>query len=99
MSRHDELVATKARLSERIAGQRQRLAAQIEAVQPLFRAADGAVSAARSIRAHPEWLAVAAAIAVALRPRRTIVWLRRGFVAWRTWTWVKRAAADRLHRA
>lgn len=91
-----EIMARKARLAERIANQREQLAGRLESLQPLLRIADGGVSAARAIRAHPEWAALAAGVFVVLRPRRTLVWLRRGFWVWRSWKWAKRTLSGAL---
>ena len=89
----DEIMMRKARLAERIAGQRARLADDAAALGPLISLADRGMAAVRAIRAHPEWVAVAAGILFVLRPRRAFVWVRRGFMAWRTWTWAKTALA------
>jgi hypothetical protein len=85
----DDILARKARLVERIGHQRQRLAEEGRALQPVFSAADKGLALVRTIRSHPEWLAAGAGILLALRPRRTFAWLRRGLVAWRTLKWAR----------
>ena len=89
MDKLEDILARKARLVERIAHQRQRFAAESLALQPVFSAADRGVALVRTMRSHPEWLAAGAGIVLALRPRRTLSWLRRGLVAWRTWKWAR----------
>ena len=89
MDKLDDILSRKARLVERIGHQRQRLATDILALQPLFSVADRGVALVRTLRCHPEWLAAGAGIVLALRPRRTLSWLRRGLVIWRTWKWAR----------
>lgn len=89
-----EIHAHKARLAERIANQRARVAGDVAALAPLFSAADRGIAVVRSIRAHPEWVAIAAAVLFVLRPRRALALARRGFTAWRTWKWAKIALVN-----
>lgn len=96
MTSRDEILTNKARLAERIATQRAQLAERIEAVQPIIRIVDKAMAAVRSVRAHPGLTAVAVGIVFALRPRRAIAWLRRGFFVWRTVKWAQRSLASAL---
>jgi len=85
----DDILARKSRLVERIGHQRQRFADEAQALQPVFSAADKSIALVRTIRSHPEWLAAGAGIFLALRPLRTLAWLRRGLVAWRTLKWAR----------
>lgn len=96
MTGKDDILARKARLIERIANQRGQLAERVAALQPLIRIADKGIAAVRSVRAHPALVAVGIGIVFALRPRRAIAWLRRGFFAWRTARWVQRSLAGAL---
>ena len=89
MNRLPDILARKARLTERIAGQRAQLAGQLDALQPLFTFADRCTFAAQTLRRHPEWAAAAIGIVIALRPRRSLRWLRRGVIAWRAWKWAQ----------
>jgi len=85
----DDIPAHKARLVERIAHQRVRLASQINNLQPLFSLADRGMAVAHTLRANPGWTAAAIGILLALKPGRTLRWLRRSVVAWRTWRWAQ----------
>lgn len=84
-----EIMARKARLVGRISGQRAQIANEFATLMPLFSLADRGAAAVRTIRAHPEWIAIAACALVVLRPKRALAWARRGFGAWRTWKWAK----------
>jgi hypothetical protein len=89
-----EIMARKARLTERIASQRGRLADEFAALAPLFSVADRGVAVVRTIRAHPEWIAVAACALVLLRPKRSLALASKAFAAWRTWKWAKVALSN-----
>lgn len=91
MDRLEDILMRKARLSERIAHQRQRLGTDVKAMHPLFAAADQGAALLAGARQHAGWIAVAAGIVIAMRPRRTLAWVRRGFVAWRTLKWMRGA--------
>ena len=96
MSRRDDIVARKARLVERIANQRRQLAERVEAVQPLIRLTDKTMAAVNKVRAHPGLVAIGIGVVFALRPKRAIAWLRRGFFVWRTARWAQRSLASVL---
>lgn len=96
MTSREEILARKARLVERIAGQRGRLAGEVASLQPLFRLADRGAAVVRGLRAHPGWVALVAGIVIAARPRRAFAWARRGFLLWRTAAWARRALAAAL---
>ena len=96
MSSREDLLTKKARLVERIAMQRLHLTDDVESLQPLFRIADKSLAVGRTVRANPGWVALAAGIFVILRPKRTITWIRRGFVMWRTIRWARGAILSAL---
>ncbi len=96
MTPRDDILTRKARLAERIAGQRARLSEQVESVQPLIRLADKGLSVLRTARAHPGWVAAGVGVLIALRPKRAITILRRGFFVWRTYRLAQRALAGAL---
>ncbi len=96
MTHRDDLLMRKARLAERIAGQRARLSEQMDSVQPLIRLADKGLSALRTAQAHPGWVAAGVGVLIALRPKRAITALRRGFFIWRTYRWTRQALAGAL---
>lgn len=85
----EDILVRKARLIERIAHQRRRLATNLQAVEPVFAAADRGAALLAGARQHAGWIAAAAGIVVALKPRRTLAWARRAFVAWRTLKWMR----------
>lgn len=96
MKSREQILARKAQLVERIAGQRDRLAGQVESLQPLFRLADKGIAAVQAVRAHPGWVALVAGIIIATRPRRALAWARRGFLIWRSVKWAQRALAGAI---
>ncbi len=89
MDKLEDILSRKARLVERIGHQRQRLAADVLALQPVFSIADRGIALAGTVHRHPGWVAAGAGIVLALRPRRAFSLLRRGLVAWRTWKWAR----------
>lgn len=99
MRRDTEFEIRKARLSERIAAQREQLSERMEAVKPLCALFDRGIGITRAIRAHPGWVAAAMGAIIAARPKRAWRWVRRGFVAWRSTIWLKRTVETVLARA
>ena len=87
MTELDEIRARRVLLLTRAALQRERLALQLAAWEAPLAWADRSVAAARSIRRHPQWLLVAAAVFAVLRPRRAFAWARNGLIVWRAWRW------------
>jgi hypothetical protein len=55
------------------------------------------LAAVHYVRAHPIALVLAVATVTVVAPRRTIRWVRRGFVLWRSYRWVVRALTDLAH--
>lgn len=96
MSSRDDIPAHKARLAERIAHQRMRLAGQINDLQPLFSLADRGLAVVHALRANPGWTAAAFGIVLALKPGRVLRWIRSGAIAWRTWRWARGAISQYL---
>jgi hypothetical protein len=81
------LAERRARLQARAQSEREMLAA---ALTPTDGAALAAVSAYRAVRRaleearrHPLFMAIGVALLVALRPRRALGWLARGWSLWR----------------
>jgi len=96
MTSNEDILARKARLVERIAGQRVRLAGEVESLQPLFHLANKGAAAIRAVRAHPGWVALVAGIFIVTRPRRALAWARRGFLIWRSVKWARRTLTSAL---
>ena len=94
MSPVEEIRERRAALIERAAAQRERVAAQFAPFRAPLVLVDRSVSAGRAVLAHPEWIVGAAALVLVLRPRRTLAWAQRGFVAWRAWQWAARALRE-----
>ena len=91
MDKLEDILSRKARLVERIGHQRQRLAADVLALQSVVSIADRGIALVGTVRRHPGWVATGAGIILALRPRRALSWLRRGLVTWRAWKWARTA--------
>ncbi|GAB4447296.1 MAG: hypothetical protein OHK0026_13740 [Rhodocyclaceae bacterium] len=73
------------RLQLRCAGQRDEIARAAQTFLPVFAAADALRAGLDYLKAHPEWVAAAAAAALILRPWGVLRWGRRAFLAWRAW--------------
>ena len=75
---------------------RRSLARDAAALEQPLAWADQGLAAAGWLRRHPQWPAGAAALLLALRPRRAFRWGWRVFAAWRTgrrlWRWLERRA-------
>lgn len=78
-----ELAEKRERLVARIASQRAELSAHMVPWKGVCAVADKGVAAVRYLKHHPGLVAGGVAVAVALRPARTITWLRRGWTAWK----------------
>lgn len=84
-----ELAVRRGELSVHVALQRQALAQQ---TLPLVRAAalaDRAVSGIGWLQQNPKVVAIAAAVLVAMKPRRLWSWSRKAFFLWRGWQALK----------
>jgi hypothetical protein len=78
-----ELAERRERLVAKAALQRAELARHAVPWKGVFAVADKGVEAARYLRRHPGLVAGAVGFFVALRPRRALAWLRRGWSVWR----------------
>jgi len=85
----------RAHLLARSEAERRDLSARVASWQAPFALADRSIAAARYLRRHPLIVAAAVALLVLLKPRRAIVWARRGFFLWRTWRWVSAGLRQR----
>jgi hypothetical protein len=78
-----ELAVRRERLVARIAAQRGELSGYLVPVKNACAVADKGVAAARYLQRHPWLVASAVAVTVAVRPRKAITWLKRGWFAWK----------------
>jgi hypothetical protein len=80
-----ELALRKARLLERIATQRDQLAAHAELLKKPLSLADKLVQATDYVKHHP-WIAGAAVFAMVIFGRGSLLrWASRGWAVWRGW--------------
>lgn len=94
--RQAELALKKQRLQAQSAALREKFADQAGRFRPLFVFADRGVAAAYWVKRHPGVpVAVMTALLVA-RPRSLLRWLRRGWVAWRSFGKLKTFIDSRL---
>lgn len=91
-----QIQVRRAHLLARAAAQRRDLSERLAAWKAPLAVADGSIAAARYLRRHPSIVAAAVALLVLLKPRRAIIWARRGFVLWRTWRWVSASLRQRM---
>ena len=80
-----ELAARRGALGVRIAGQRQTLAREADALSGVFSAGDTVLRGVDWLKQHPVVVGAAVAGAVVVRPRRALRWAQRGFFVWRGW--------------
>ena len=78
-----ELAERRERLVAKIAMQRGELANHAAPWKGVCAIADKGIAAARFLRRHPGLVAGAVGLLVALRPRRTLTWLGRGWSLWK----------------
>ena len=83
-----EIREKRARLIERAARERDDLGRGIAALSVPIAVVDRGLAVARYLKAHPVIVAAAAALVIALQPRRTISWVQRGVAMWQTWRWL-----------
>jgi hypothetical protein len=94
VAQHVAVAVRKARLLERIAAQRDHLAACAEPLAKPFALADKLLQAVGFIKERP-WIAGAGVLAlVVLRPRKLFRWLGRGWTLWRGWRFASRWLAE-----
>jgi hypothetical protein len=76
-------------LRESIAAQRKALASHAGPLESALGNVDRALVGVDWLKAHPEVVGVAVAIAVAVSPKRTWRWSKRAFLVWRGWRSVR----------
>jgi hypothetical protein len=74
--------------------QRSELATVVERWRGPLAVVDQGLQAVRYIERHPLLLLGAAAFVVVLSPKRALVWLQRGWLAWRMALEMKRRLSD-----
>jgi hypothetical protein len=79
-ARRRELLLRSAELRVRVAWHGAELA---RSTGPVLAVADGTLSAARWLQAHPVAVATLFAVAAVRRPRAALRWVMRGLAAWR----------------
>ena len=77
------LADRRARLIAQAEMQRRTLSQDIEPWRTPLAFVDQGVVGLRYIRRHPEWIVGGLILLAALRPRRFVKWLGRGWVSWR----------------
>lgn len=85
-----ELLLARERLRERIAHQREQLAAAAWPIETACSAADTVADAGRWLRAHAGVVAGGLVGLLIVRPRAAWRWGRRLFAGWRLWTALRR---------
>jgi len=78
-----ELAERRERLVAKIAMQRGELAYHAAPWKGVCAIADKGIAAARFLQRHPGLVAGAVGLLVALRPRRALAWLGRGWSLWK----------------
>lgn len=87
MHRLAEIQRCRAEMVARSVFQRAQLADACRVWQTPLLLADKAISAGRFVVAHPFVLAGLGVVVAVKHPRRTLIWLRRG---WTTWLFLRR---------
>lgn len=77
-----ELRERRARLLERANGERETLAAYLARADAATRWVETGRLLVASLRRRPLWVAAAVVLLVALRPRRVLTWLAKGWTLW-----------------
>ncbi len=78
-----ELAERRERLVALAAMQRSEFSRNLSPVKLGCSVADKGIAVARYLQQHPAMVAGGVGLLVALRPRRAIYWLKRGWFAWR----------------
>ncbi len=84
-SRLIELRERRAHLCESAARERAALDQWVARAEVLEGWADQGTAALQWLGRRPLWVAAAAALALALRPRRALGWLSKGLTLWQLW--------------
>lgn len=77
-----ELALKKQRLQMQAATQRLQMAQQLQVFAPVFDTLQSVQRVGAWARGHSQWLIVAGVALLVIRPKATVRWLRRGFLAW-----------------
>lgn len=93
MDRIEQLHRRRERLVLMAAAQRDAVARDFRPLQRPFAIADRGIDAVHYLRAHPGFVVAGVVVLVALRPRRALTWVSRGFAAWRTYRWASATLA------
>ena len=80
-----QIQSRRAALLARSLGLRRRLAQQAQVLERPLAMADRARGRLQWLWAHPQWLAAAVAVPLALRPRRALAWGLKLWGGWRLW--------------
>jgi hypothetical protein len=83
--RQAELAVRHAQLRARSEALRLRAGRQATALERPLALADRVREGLRWLAAHPQWIAVLAAVPVVLRPRRALGWALKLWWGWRFW--------------
>lgn len=81
MSLSPSLAQRRQALLVRSALLREQVASDVQALRPVWLAADRVQDGVTWVRQHPLWVGVAVALLVAWRPRKTL------WAGWRLWGW------------
>ncbi len=80
-----ELALKKQRLRFQGSLLRERWAAQAQAMRPLLAGIDSVSEGLDWVKRHPHALVALAVAVLVARPRATLRWTRRAFIAWQAW--------------
>jgi hypothetical protein len=94
LNRLTSVYVRRERLLEKAAAQRDELALIAGAWKKPLALVDRGVAAGRYARENIAVVVVAVAVVLALSPRRTFRWARRGFALWRGYRWASRLLAQ-----
>lgn len=86
-----ELATRHGALKARIDEQRRTLAKQVVPLEAALTKGDKVLRGVDWLKHHPAAIGIAVAAAVAMRPKRTWRWVRRGFFLWRGWQAVRKS--------
>jgi len=99
-SRLIELRERRAQLRERAARERAALDHWVARAEVLEGWADQGAAALQWLGRRPLWIAAGMGLLLALRPRRALGWLSKGFTLWQLWrqarAWWRRLAPEKI---
>lgn len=76
------IAARRERIVAQAAVQRQTLSRHVEPWRMPLAVADKAITAVQYLKRHPGGIVGITVLLVALRPRRIVTWLERGWISW-----------------